>query len=748
MTANSVAVGDPRERARMRREDEGSWWAPDRVRMPRPGWAQPGRLVVGHVPALATHTGTPPDLVLQWNSMPRSTTVDVVLHLHGHSPRGRDMDLVRDIEPVSGLDFADPASPGGPARSTPTLLVLPRGHFYGGRSGRGYSFPALQRPGALAALVADALRRFAAASGVNPTRGRLILTAHSGGGASLMAILRHMDPDEVHTFDALYGDPGPLIAWARRRQATGRGAMRVLFRPGEPTAAHSLRVESAVPRSPTFRVEETRVAHMAIPRTYGWRLLADPAADLPGARRPAAPSSTGPRQGQLRELPSRQGLSPSSPPLGEALCQSMARIAREQYLRWRPYGGAALVETSAAAAPILREYYRLGTEDTVTEAQMRSSPYQASHPWSAVFISYVARRAGAGTAFCYSRSHQRYIKAARRNRLTGNTGNPFWAYRVTEVAPGIGDLVCASRQGSGATYDNIADRQIRPTHCDVVVEVQPRRVRVIGGNVGQSVGEKWLRTLPDGRLDTSGTQSRFFAVIRCRQQQGVPQRGAGQQTAPRRAAGTAPAPAPSGSSGPTPADLDARIMRVMELLVGRYRYPVNGAAGLVGNLIEESTVLPNRIEGSRASTPMRAPDFSGRVRDFTPDEVQNRDFRRRIGPAHPGVGLAQWTSAARRAGLFRHAFHGRVRGSAILTDLDAQVDYLVSELRGSYPAVHAAVTSPGVTLENASDAVVLRFEVPAAVLNRPVSDPGVQQVLARRRAAGAHALGIYRASHP
>lgn len=30
-----------------------------------------------------------------------------------------------------------------------------------------------------------------------------------------------------------------------------------------------------------FRVEETTVLHMDIPRTFGWRLLADAAAELP-----------------------------------------------------------------------------------------------------------------------------------------------------------------------------------------------------------------------------------------------------------------------------------------------------------------------------------------------------------------------------------------------------------------------------------------------------------------------------------
>jgi len=703
MTASPMAVLEHRTRS-----DEG----------------RGGRLVVARLPQLANHRGTGPDLVLRWGPMPRAATVDVVVHLHGFSGRGERMSLVDHKEPRSGLDLTDPANPASRGRRSPTLLVLPRGHFaelaertiqhrHGGKSGHGYSFPALTSPGALSRLVDDALRRFTAASGVRATRGKLILTAHSGGGAALMSILRHTDPDEVHTFDALYTDPAPLIAWARKRRATGSGALRVLFRPDEPTAANSLRVATALgPGGPAFRVERTRVAHNDIPRTFGWRLLADSSGDLPGATR------AGGRGTHEAEVAGPAGRPP--------LCVAIARIAREQFRRWRPGGGAALTETSAAASPILRDYYRTGVGTTVTDAQMRSSSYQAGHPWSAVFISWVMRTAGAGPAFHYSAAHQAYVRAARTNRLRRDTSNPFWAFRATEVAPQIGDMVCASRSDSGATYDNIGDAAYRATHCDIVTEVQPGRIRVIGGNVNQTVGEKWLTTRPDGKLNLTGAQSRFFAVITCRHQAG----------------GTQPSqPSPPGG---IPATRDARIRRVMELLVHTYRYPVNGAAGVVGNLIAESGVQPNRIEGSHEDTPMRAPDFNGRTRDFTPDEVRDRNFGRRTGPRLPGIGLAQWTSKDRRVGLFRHSFRGRVLGSAILSDLDAQVDYLVTELRGTYRAVDAVLRAPGVTVDQAADVVVLRFERPAAVLNRPVTDPGVQQVLARRRASAARALAIHR----
>jgi hypothetical protein len=422
------------------------------------------------------------------------------------------------------------------------------------------------------------------------------------------------------------------------------------------------------------------------------------------------------------ELASARSPDPSARP---PLCAGIARVALEEFRRWRPSGGNALVETSPAASAILREYYRVGVGTAVTDAQMQSAAFQSVHPWSAVFVSYVMRTAGAGPAFAYSALHQTYIRAARHNRLTRNTSNPFWAFRATEVAPRVGDLVCAARSSPGATYDNIADPQKWwQTHCDVVVEMQPGRIRVIGGNVGQTVGEKWLRTLGDGRLSLVGAQSPLFAVICCRP-----------------GPASAPTPAPvAGTAGE-----DARVLRVMELLVNRYRYPVNGAAGLVGNLIAESSVMPNRIEGSHSSTPMRAPDFTGRLRDFTADQVRDRSFDRRTGPRHPGIGIAQWTSPNRREGLFRHTFRGQQLGSAILSELDAQVDYLVAELQRDYRPVNVTLMSPGVTLEQASDAVLLHFERPASVLNRPQTDSAVQAVLRRRRADAARALQVYRA---
>ena len=274
-----------------------------------------GTVTVDKVPLLRRHAGIGPDLILAWSDMhaaPRS--VDVVVHLHGYSLRkGVRLHIGRDLKARSGLDWSDPTTKDSTqGRTRPTLALLPRGHFFGGPGGRGYSFPALAAAGGLRQLIDFGLERLAKSLGVGSlTCNRLILTAHSGGGAALLRILNHVDPHEVHVFDGLYQDASSLIQWAKRRitrdqsaaargagaleryMAEQGGALRVLY--GAGTARYSGPVAEALQRaiplhSPLrrwYRVERTATGHLQIPPVYGWRLLANAAADLPNV--PYAP---------------------------------------------------------------------------------------------------------------------------------------------------------------------------------------------------------------------------------------------------------------------------------------------------------------------------------------------------------------------------------------------------------------------------------------------------------------------------
>ena len=200
-----------------------------------------------------------------------------------------------------------------------------------------------------------------------------------------------------------------------------------------------------------------------------------------------------------------------------------------------------------------------------------------------------------------------------------------------------------------------------------------------------------------------------------------------------------------------------RMAYIMRRLIGHYGLSENGAAGLVGNLWGESACIPNRIEGSRPETPMTAMDFYDRISTFTAGEIAGRNAGKRLGPKLAGVGLAQWTEASRRSGLFQHEYAGRRLGPEILFDMDAQIDYLFAELRMSYAKVYKRLCDPAVTVDAASDEVMYRFESPAEVHGPkdPVTgrssllrrdDPRLELVFRRRRPFGRQALAAYRST--
>jgi hypothetical protein len=151
-------------------------------------------LEIDRVPLLAAHRGKGgPDLVIVSNDLgSKPQTVDVVVHLHGHAKcrpgqNPRRLNLCRDIQPVSGLDFSDPAGKDPrTGRQRPTILLLPRGNNTGTDGGTGYDFPALRASGGLQKLIDFALAQVQQNLGMDSLRTkRLILTAHSGGGHDL-----------------------------------------------------------------------------------------------------------------------------------------------------------------------------------------------------------------------------------------------------------------------------------------------------------------------------------------------------------------------------------------------------------------------------------------------------------------------------------------------------------------------------------------------------------------------------------
>ena len=201
------------------------------------------------------------NLALRWNAVPRDAQrLDVVVHLHGYIDLPPDLvgniarpptsDTLRALVKRSGLDLS--------GRARPTLAVVPRGRRITAdevqreqerlneearKSGKApgkvrsdrFTFPALLRgDGAgLESLLAYAVDWFARnklgrSEGRSLQMGRLIFTAHSGGGTALDGLLkqhpsrRACNPDEVQAFDAFYGGVDGVKSWVAARLALDR----------------------------------------------------------------------------------------------------------------------------------------------------------------------------------------------------------------------------------------------------------------------------------------------------------------------------------------------------------------------------------------------------------------------------------------------------------------------------------------------------------------------------------------------
>lgn len=141
-------------------------------------------------------------------------------------------------------------------------------------------------------------------------------------------------------------------------------------------------------------------------------------------------------------------------------------------------------------------------------------------PWSAAFISWLARQAGLdAAAFAFSEAHADYAAAAwqasRQEAAGATASHALRACALLHTPVRLGDIVCQARASAGAArdFESLAERlaeraaggaAVLPMHCDVVVAVDAQGFDTIGGNVLDSVTRRRLEFAPGTqRLDLS-----------------------------------------------------------------------------------------------------------------------------------------------------------------------------------------------------------------------------------------------------
>jgi hypothetical protein len=134
-------------------------------------------------------------------------------------------------------------------------------------------------------------------------------------------------------------------------------------------------------------------------------------------------------------------------------------------------------------------------------------------PWSAAFISYLMKESKlTKTDFLFNAQHAKYIRKAIIAKQANDNGYGFWGYRLTEYQPEVGDLVCYVREGAVGKINYDSTSNDYDSHSDLVVEKNGNTLKVIGGNVADSVTMKHLLLDDNGYL--ADKTKNWFVILK------------------------------------------------------------------------------------------------------------------------------------------------------------------------------------------------------------------------------------------
>ena len=173
-----------------------------------------------------------------------------------------------------------------------------------------------------------------------------------------------------------------------------------------------------------------------------------------------------------------------------------------------------------------------------------------------------------------------------------------------------------------------------------------------------------------------------------------------------------------------------------------------GTAGLMGNLYAESRITPTCVEelllkryrddgyrvwSAKAYDQANYDRYTSAVDSGDIGEDEFLSPRRYTGQTHQyGYGLAQWTTAGRKKGLYELCKDDGVS----IGDLDAQLTYLYSELTGHWAALWMLLCSTE-SVEEASDAVLTQYEAPADAESHKATRRGYAAEIHRHYTGGS-----------
>lgn len=139
-----------------------------------------------------------------------------------------------------------------------------------------------------------------------------------------------------------------------------------------------------------------------------------------------------------------------------------------------------------------------------------------AEPWSAVFISWCVREAGATkTEFRFSKAHSVFVHKAIKDAIAKR--GVFRGMKITDHAPQIGDIIQHNRNGNRFTFDFAKNNAEYASHSVIVIETgqdaDGKFAFCVGGNESDSVRRTVIRLDANGFVKQRRNSS-FICVIK------------------------------------------------------------------------------------------------------------------------------------------------------------------------------------------------------------------------------------------
>lgn len=137
-------------------------------------------------------------------------------------------------------------------------------------------------------------------------------------------------------------------------------------------------------------------------------------------------------------------------------------------------------------------------------------------PWSAAAISFMVKKAGSAyDGFKFAAAHSKFVHHAINARIEDDESVPFWGFRLDEVQPEIGDIICRDNPeyAPAVDFDVAKSQSSYRSHTDIIMQIDSTNSKIlaIGGNVSHSVKiAEYDLTHGDFAADTKHT----FALLK------------------------------------------------------------------------------------------------------------------------------------------------------------------------------------------------------------------------------------------